>query len=325
MEQENTFRPEWIEKYHVNTVILSDCVEQCEYLYQTERGTIYLCRPWRGITIWANDVSMSSLPCEIATTNYPFVKLNYCTSGRCEVLLENGKYVYLGPGMLSIDCNQPKEIFRYPTKRYEGFEIVFNLEELTKNPLSILEDLRIGLRRYEELIEHNQGSYIAEVSTDWDILARTMIRRLREADGRMEDFRFYSLQLLYLIGCGHTFSLKNVYITKGQRKIAEEVNEKIIGDLKHDYTVERLAKEVGISSSSLKKYFAIVYGSPISEYVRQKRMEFACRLLKGTDMSVGNVAEEVGYAHQGKFGNVFKKYTGQTPLEYRRRNRERSK
>lgn len=41
----------------------------------------------------------------MAGMRYPFVKLNYCIRGRCEVLLENGKYAYLSAGMLSIDSN----------------------------------------------------------------------------------------------------------------------------------------------------------------------------------------------------------------------------
>lgn len=323
MEKKDDFRPQWIEQYHVNTVVLSSCVEQWEYLYQKERGTIYLCRPWQGIMVWANVVHMSSLPCETATTDYPFIKLNYCTQGRCEVLLENGKYVYLEPGMLSIDCNQPKESFRYPTKEYEGLEMVFNLEELEKHPVEILEELGIGRKRQEELRGRNQGSFIANVSNEWDVLAKALISRLREADGRIEDFRFLCIQILYLLECGHTALLKNVYVTKGQRRIAEEAKEKLCDSLKRNYTVEQLAKEVGISPSALKKYFVMVYGSPISEYVREKRVELACRLLRETDYSIGAVAEAAGYAHQGKFGSVFKKYTGQTPLEYRRRNRER--
>lgn len=324
MEEKDVFSPEWIEKHHVNTIRLSDCIEQREYYYQAEQGTIYLCRPWRGLSVWANEVSMSSLPCDSSKTNYPFVKLNYCTEGRCEVLLENGKYVYLGAGMLSIDCNYPKESFRYPSKIYEGLEVVLNPLELEPHLAQVLKDLNVGVDRQEELRQHNQGSFLAGVSREWDMLAKTIIKRLKEGDGSIEDFRFLSLKLLYLLGCGHTFPLKQVYVTKGQRQIAEAVEQRIVNDLRHDYTVEQMAKESGVSPSSLKKYFDLVYGSPISEYVRQKRMERACQLLRQTDMSIGDVAEEVGYAHQGKFGGAFKKYANLTPLEYRRRNRERS-
>lgn len=45
------FYPEWVEKYHVDTKVLSACIEQWDYFYQNERGWIYLCRPWPGIVV----------------------------------------------------------------------------------------------------------------------------------------------------------------------------------------------------------------------------------------------------------------------------------
>lgn len=48
------------------------------------------------------------------------------------MFLENGKYIYLSGGRLSIDSNQVKGMLRYPTREYEGLEIVLNLAELEK-------------------------------------------------------------------------------------------------------------------------------------------------------------------------------------------------
>ena len=55
--------------------------------------------------------------------------------------------------------------------------------------------------------------------------------------------------------------------------------------------------------------------------MREKRMEYAKRLLENTDESIGDIASICGYEHQGKFGRVFKDYTDVPPLEYRRLNR----
>lgn len=320
MDKMNLY-PEWVEKYHVDTTELSDCIEQWDYLYRGQKGQIYLCRPWAGIMVWANKVFMEILPCETTKMRYPFVKLNYCIRGRCEVFLENGKYIYLSAGMLSIDSNQVKEMFRYPTREYEGLEIVLNLAELEKRPLTILNELGAGTGRLQEFTKCNRGSFISGVSAEWDMLARNLVGFLETAKGRMEDYRFYSLQLLYFLTIGHTRPVKKAYVTSGQKRIADEAEKCICRDLKTFYTVEQLAARAGVSPSSLKKYFAMVYGCPISEYIRGKRMEYACSLLRDTDQSIADIAEQTGYAHQGKFGAVFKKYTGQAPLEYRRKNR----
>ena len=53
------------------------------------------------------------------------------------------------------------------------------------------------------------------------------------------------------------------------------------------------------------------------EYVTQKRMEKAKRLLKQTEKHAGDIALEVGYKDPHYFSFVFKKTQGCTPREYR--------
>lgn len=104
--------------------------------------------------------------------------------------------------------------------------------------------------------------------------------------------------------------------------ISENVKERLCRDFRQHLTVEELAEEYGVSPSSLKKYFRLVYGSPVSEYIKNVKMEHACRLLRETKMSIGEIAEESGYQNQGKFDSAFKKHIGEAPLEYRRKGIE---
>lgn len=52
--------------------------------------------------------------------------------------------------------------------------------------------------------------------------------------------------------------------------------------------------------------------------ITKVRVEKACELLKTEKGSVSQVAEMVGYEDENYFGRVFKKYTGQTPAQYRK-------
>ena len=94
-------------------------------------------------------------------------------------------------------------------------------------------------------------------------------------------------------------------------------------DLRKRYTIEELSSHFGVSASAFKKYFSAVYGKPVSQYMREKRMEKAKELLGNTDESIGEISLASGYEHQGKFGSVFKDFCGVSPLEYRRLNRKR--
>lgn len=54
--------------------------------------------------------------------------------------------------------------------------------------------------------------------------------------------------------------------------------------------------------------------------MRRKRIAFARQELARTRRSVGEIAAACGYENQGKFGEVFRRETGMTPLEYRYQN-----
>lgn len=139
------------------------------------------------------------------------------------------------------------------------------------------------------------------------------------------ELRFAALSLIcHLIGGDAKKIDFGVSITKGQRRIATEAEQMMTNDLRERYTVEELSSRFGISASAFKKYFSAVYGKPVSQYMREKRMEKAKELLETTDESIGDIALASGYEHQGKFGSTFKDWFGVSPLEYRRLNRKTS-
>ena len=55
-------------------------------------------------------------------------------------------------------------------------------------------------------------------------------------------------------------------------------------------------------------------------YLQDIRMKKAAEDIKGTDMSIADIAYEAGYQNQSKFCSLFKKTYGVTPTEYRRLN-----
>lgn len=50
-------------------------------------------------------------------------------------------------------------------------------------------------------------------------------------------------------------------------------------------------------------------------------MNTAAKMLTETDLSIAEIAVEVGYSNQGKFAAVFRRYFQMNPLEYRRARR----
>jgi AraC-like DNA-binding protein len=83
------------------------------------------------------------------------------------------------------------------------------------------------------------------------------------------------------------------------------------------WTVESLARRVGVSRSVLADRFTGMVGQPPMQYLALWRMQLASRLLLG-GQSVAAAAGVVGYESEAAFSRAFKKILGETPTTWRR-------
>ena len=96
-------------------------------------------------------------------------------------------------------------------------------------------------------------------------------------------------------------------------RIMKVVNEHLDDS---DFNVETLTKEVGISRAQLHRKMKEMTGLPVSEFIRNIRLEQAARLLEEQKINVTQVAYTVGFSNLAHFSTVFKKQFGVTPTEF---------
>ena len=84
-----------------------------------------------------------------------------------------------------------------------------------------------------------------------------------------------------------------------------------------DWTLEALAREVGLSRSAFAERFNIYVGAPPIEYLGRWRMQLAARLLD-QGSSIADVAAQVGYDSEVTFNRVFKRFVGVPPGAWRK-------
>lgn len=82
--------------------------------------------------------------------------------------------------------------------------------------------------------------------------------------------------------------------------------------------LERLASIACMSESKLKSCFRRRFGCSVTQYIQGRRMSQAEHLLIGTDFTMGQIAQMIGYTTSGRFAELFRKSTGILPVEYRR-------
>jgi AraC-like DNA-binding protein len=84
------------------------------------------------------------------------------------------------------------------------------------------------------------------------------------------------------------------------------------------WTLERLAKDVGVSRSALADRFTHMVGQPPMRYLAHWRMQLASRLLVDGSAKVSAVAFDVGYHSEAAFSRAFKEMVGVSPAAWRR-------
>lgn len=85
-----------------------------------------------------------------------------------------------------------------------------------------------------------------------------------------------------------------------------------------EFTIEGLARDVGISHPHLLRLFKKEYSITLIKYLTQKRIEYACQLLLSTELSVKSVAFSSGFSDELHFMKTFKKAVGVSALQYRK-------
>jgi AraC family transcriptional regulator of arabinose operon len=88
-------------------------------------------------------------------------------------------------------------------------------------------------------------------------------------------------------------------------------------NLKGGVRIDWLAHQLGVSTSYLQHLFKNETGTTLLKYQQGVRIERACRLLEGTDLSIKQIVSAVGGGDISHFVRDFRKVQGFSPKRYR--------
>jgi AraC family transcriptional regulator len=92
--------------------------------------------------------------------------------------------------------------------------------------------------------------------------------------------------------------------------------------LSEDVSLDELAAEARLSPFHFARMFKRSVGVPPRVHLTQLRMERTCELLETTDLSITEIAQEVGYSANQVLARVFTKHRRMSPSDYRRAVRD---
>jgi len=93
--------------------------------------------------------------------------------------------------------------------------------------------------------------------------------------------------------------------------------EYIFNHLYEGLTLETIANHVNLSPAYLSKKFKDETGGTLKDFIQQQRIEEAKELIIYSNLSTSEICSLLNFYDQSYFVKVFKKYTLQTPNQFR--------
>jgi AraC-like DNA-binding protein/quercetin dioxygenase-like cupin family protein len=83
-------------------------------------------------------------------------------------------------------------------------------------------------------------------------------------------------------------------------------------------SIEQLAALIHLSVPRFKQKFKLAVGVPPAEFILREKITESIPLILETDMSITGISMSLGFCSSQHFSTVFKKYTGASPMQYRK-------
>jgi AraC-like DNA-binding protein len=113
-------------------------------------------------------------------------------------------------------------------------------------------------------------------------------------------------------------SFVNALRDKRIKKALEHIHE----SPEHQWTIENLASNVGMSRAAFAKKFTSLVGQTVFTYLSNLRIQKAKDLIVNTSLFIDDIALSVGYESHRAFIKTFTKYVGMTPKQFRNSEKE---
>ena len=252
--------------------------------------------------------------------DHHFFELVYVTSGTAEHTLNGSRSIL-----------KPNDFFFIDLGSYHSFEHAKNLElinclflpefidETLQGCDSLDALLHSSMIRYSRLtvgqtwadrIFHDESGKIGT------LLSEMVDEYEHKQFGSNEIFRCHLKEILI-------FTLR--MLVQPAKAYSDSIINEVISFVNKHYhkplTLQTFCDQTHYNLSYISRRFKQETGMTFREYVQKIRIEKACELLAGSDMTVSEIARAVGYDDIQFFHSVFKRLLHMTPKEYKKLSR----
>ena len=274
-------------------------------------------RAWRDIKAW-----LVALPPAVGTLHLPAVSepaLSWTTSGQVDFQEREGKRpwithrikkgsFFLTTGGAPYDC-------RWKAVTNEPFET-----------MSVFIELPILQRAFEEVFGDKAPHLrLRDVSAFTDPTLNSLMEQVKSELMRREASALLLGGIARAVAVHLARTYTEVIENPARRSPSlpgfklQQITEWMAENLAEDFNLDRLSEQAGLSRFYFNRLFKSAMGVSPSTYFITLRINEAKRLLRETERSVEDIGFDVGYSTPSHFAQLFRKATGLTPRDYRRK------
>lgn len=254
---------------------------------------------------------------------HPNYEIHYIKEGRGRVILnsneymlEKGSFYVTGPGILHKQfADNEAAVVEY------GMKFDLNISESFSE-----EPVKYPLEEYREIIRllSRRDVYVTEDKNNIELLFEAMFEEIRN-----KKVGYYT-QINNLIFSIIAASARNYDNGTTSYKIPlRDINSMrmnlvtsyISEHIEKNITREEIALVLGLSIRQLERIVKSSTGEPTHDYILNKKMDIVREMLIHTDMTLLQIANITGFSSEFHLSRIFKKLIGDSPREYRRKNR----
>ena len=151
----------------------------------------------------------------------------------------------------------------------------------------------------------------------WSGRLRTLLGMMQSAESEPE-----SPGMIYLTLILHYVEQECIAessaVARPHNETVEQICAYLAANYRQKFSLTEVAAQFYLSPYYLSRLFRRVTGQSIVDYINNRRIEAAQKLLETTELSISAVAEQTGFASAAHFRRVFREVMGTGPLQYRK-------
>ncbi len=194
-----------------------------------------------------------------------------------------------------------------------GMELLRWVHERYPDTVTIFLTCHPNFRYAQEAIALGAANYLLK-PIPFDELQMALEGAVQKRRASLENLRNRQMNEIFQEGMEETAE------ERSPQDLVSQVKAYIDENLDSELSCGQISRQFFLSPDYLTRIFRREENISLSEYICKCRIQFAKKLLICTQHSISLISEKAGYSHSSHFSKIFKRETGFSPADYRKKH-----